>query len=503
MSFSWSLFLLGMLSGLSFAPVFFLPALLTLAFLCYKIQTAINLKQAFTWGFIYGFGHFLISMYWISIGVSVYIEEFWWALLFALFGLPIILACFISASCALSWKSRNNYYYQLIFCVSWVFFEWLRSWLFTGLPWNLLGYALSLSDVLIQVSSIIGIYGLSFIVIYTFTTFHYAFTKQYEQLKASLLTSIIIIFTIIFYGKFILNKYPTNFSNIMVRLVQPSIPQSAKWDIAEFWKNLNTHIQLSQLPGKQDLIIWSEAALVVPHTYRPVKIKLLEMLNITNSILITGGVTENDKQGEDFKIYTTLYALNSKGDILFDYNKSHLVPFGEYMPLKFILPIKKLTPGFQDYTEGTGKLVHLEKLNIYIKALICYESIFPDFVRTSNKTADLIINVTNDAWYGNSSGPYQHFHISRMRAIENGIPMLRVANNGISAIIDPLGRVIKKLDLNEIGIVDGTVPTKLDFQTFYSRMGDYSSLIAIFLVLIIQSMVNYILKNYRFIYKKT
>lgn len=503
MSSCWSLFLLGLISGLGFAPVFFLPALLTLAFLCYRIITAVNLKQAANLGFIYGFGHFLTSMYWVSIGVSVYIDEFWWALPFALFGLPIILACFIAASCAVSWWGRNSSCYQSIFCLSWVFFEWLRSWLFTGLPWNLLGYALALSDVLIQASSVISIYGLSFIVIYISTSFHYVFTKQYHQLRATLLTSTIVIFAIIAYGKFILDKYPTNFSNIKVRLVQPSIPQIAKWNIAEFWKNLNTHIQLSQRPGNPDLIIWSEAALVVPYTYQPVKIKLLDMLNTTSSILITGGVTENNKEGDDFEIYTTLYALTQNGDILFEYHKSHLVPFGEYMPLKSILPIKKLTPGFQDYSEGSGELVYLDKLKLSIKTLICYESIFPDFVRTSNKVSDLIINVTNDAWYGNSSGPYQHFHISRMRAIENGLPLLRVANNGISAIIDPLGRVIKKLVLNEVGIIDGTCPNKLPFQTLYSQFGNYSILISILLVLIIQLMVKYILKNYLIIYKKT
>lgn len=503
MSSCWSLFLAGLISGLAFAPVFFLPALLTLALLSYRIITAVNFKQAAYLGFIYGFGHFLAGMYWISIGVSVYINEFWWAIPFALLGLPIILACFIALSCAVSWLGRNSCYYQLLFCLSWLFFEWLRSWLFTGLPWNLLGYALALSDILIQAANVISIYGLSFIVIYISTSFHYFFTKQYHHLRAKLVTATIVILAMIIYGQSILNKYPTNFSNIKVRLVQPSIPQIAKWDITEFWKNLDTHIELSQRPGNLDLIIWSEAALIAPYSYQPVKIKLLNMLNSTNSILITGGVAENNKQGDHFQIYTALYAISANEDILFEYHKSRLVPFGEYMPLSSILPLKKLTPGFQDYSPGSGELVFLEKLKLSIKALICYESIFPDFVRTSNKISDLIINVTNDAWYGNSSGPYQHFHISRMRAIENGLPLLRVANNGISAIIDPLGRIVKKLALNEVGIIDGTCPKKLPFQTFYSRLGNYSTFISILVVLLIQSMVKYGVKIYFTIYKKT
>ncbi|CAF0735853.1 unnamed protein product [Didymodactylos carnosus] len=242
-------------------------------------------------------------MYWISIGVSVYIEEFWWAIPFALFGLPIILAFFIGATCDFAFLAKKYNYYQFIFCISWI------------------------------------------------------------------------------------------------RLVQPSIPQSAKWDIEEFWRNLDLHINLSEKPGEVDLIIWSEAALVVPYVYEPVKIKILNMLQNKDAILITGGVTENGKVNQEGEIYTSLYALTPEGEQLFEYHKSHLVPFGEYMPLKKLLPLKKLTPGIMDYTPGDGGLVKVDRHNLTIKPLICYESIFPNFVRTTNEALDLIINVTNDAWY--------------------------------------------------------------------------------------------------------
>jgi apolipoprotein N-acyltransferase len=478
------LLILGMISGLVFPPTFFVAGLFTLAFLCYLVQISNSWKEAAIMGFIFGFGHFLVGIYWISIGVTVYIDEFWWVMPFALFGLPIILASFIAASCSCSFLTRNHDFYQFIFCLWWVFFEWVRSWIFTGLPWNLLGYAFSFSDILIQSANIIGIYGLSFIVIYISTSFYPIFSKQYNLLKISLLTSLIVISLIIPYGILRLHNNPTSFSATKVRLVQPSIPQLAKWDVDEFWKNLNLHINLSETPSNIDLIIWSEAAMVVPYNYEPIKTKLLRMLENKQAILVTGGITNNSKKGENLKIYTSLYALSKEGEQLFEYHKSHLVPFGEYMPLKWLLPFKKLTPGFLDYTEGDGKLVTLPKPFITIKPLICYESIFPTFVRTSNKSADVIINVTNDAWYGRSSGPYQHLHISRMRSIENGLPMLRTANNGISAIIDPVGRIIQKSSLNEVSYIDGLLPNKLNSETLYSQFGDISALLAILITFI-------------------
>lgn len=481
--------LLGTLSGLVFAPIFFVPALLTLSYLCYVTQKAKDWQEAAKLGFLFGFGHFLSGMYWISIGVSVYINDFWWAIPFALFGLPLVLACFVCASCIGSFFARNNKYYQFIFCLYWTLFEWVRSWIFTGLPWNLIGYAFSFSDVLIQPLNIIGIYGLSFLVIFISTSFYPFFIRQFKQLKVLLITSAIILTIIIAYGNIRLNNNPTNFTDIKVRLVQPSIPQTEKWNEEEFWHNLMMHINLSKNSKPADLIIWSEAALVVPYDIPQVKAELLDMLNSIEAILITGGISDNKKQGEEFELYTSMYALEKSGDKLFEYHKSHLVPFGEYMPLKKLLPLKKITHGLIDYKEGSGGLVYLEKYNLKIKPLICYESIFADFVRTNNEIADVIINVTNDGWYGKSSGPYQHFHISRSRAVENGLPMIRAANNGISAIIDPLGRIVTKLNLNEIDYIEGLIPMKLNSPTIFSKFGNFTLLLVIIFIL----LINYLL----------
>ena len=188
-------FVAGIICGLSFAPVYFIPGIFTLSVLCAQISAAANYKQAAKFGYLFGFGFFLSTLYWISFGVSVYIEQFWWAIPFALFGLPAFLALFISAHSALAWLFRKTYLYHFIFCCIWLFTEWLMSWIFTGLPWGMLGYAFSISDIMIQPASIFGILGLSFIALYVGSSL---FSKK--ALFPRLTTSIILCVMMIIFG---------------------------------------------------------------------------------------------------------------------------------------------------------------------------------------------------------------------------------------------------------------------------------------------------------------
>lgn len=482
---------IGVISGLAFAPTFTIPTLFTLSILCFQVKCVQNIKDSFVLGLLFGFGHFLVSMYWISIGVSVYINEFWWAIPFALFGIPLVLAFFIAVSCSISWIFKDSYYYHFIFCLSFVFCEWLRSWVLSGLPWNLVGYALSVSDTLVQIVNVIGVYGLGFLIVYICSTFYYLLNKQYKELTVSIIVSIIIVLSLIIYGYFRLSNNPTQYTNIKIRLVQPSIPQTDKWDVHEFWRNLDTHIKISlQDSDDVDLIIWSEAALTAPYRHPQIQPYLMKhLLSKSKAVLITGGISGDDSIEDDAKVYTTMYAINKNKDVLFEYYKSHLVPFGEYIPLRAILPFKKLTYGFLDYTPGKPGIFYLKELDLRIKPLICYESIFPGEVRVENSLADVFINITNDAWYGNSSGPYQHLEQSRMRAIENGIPMIRVGNNGISAIIDPFGRIIKSLKLNEVNGLNGILPKKIAYTTIYSIMGELMVIVSSIAILMIQVLI--------------
>ncbi|MFK8040286.1 MAG: apolipoprotein N-acyltransferase [Rickettsiaceae bacterium] len=482
-------FILGCLCASSFAPLFFAPGLIALSVFCALLKNAKNLRQAIKCGFWFKYGYFFASLYWISIAISVYIDDFWWMMPITIIGLPVLLSCFIIPCSIFSWIVADKKYYHLVFCISWVLCEFLRSWMFTGFPWNLLGYAFTFSDILIQTSSLWGIYGLSFIVIYISSSLYLVIenkticqmnddSKCYGLIGSSCLIMIIIVV----FGMVKLYKYPNEFLEFKFRLVQPSIQQHDKWSEKELLGNLDKHIAISKLDGDIDTVIWSEAALNVPYNLPIIKEKIQGLLSYKNANLITGSI--GYEQNEDsFKLYNIMQAISHYDQILFTYAKSHLVPFGEYIPFSDILPLQKITKGIIDYSPGIKQIVYLD--SIAILPLICYESIFSDEVQLALNNADVIINVTNDAWFGNSSGPYQHLHIARMRAVENGIPILRVANNGISAVIDSNGSIIASLGLNYVGKIDSKLPSKLPFSTIYSKYGISTILIAIIFVSIV------------------
>ncbi len=467
-----SLFIFGLFFSLSFAPTFFFPLLFLIAFLAYLIKNAESAKVAAAYGFWFGFGFCISSLYWISIGVSVYINDFWWAIPFAFFGLPLFLSIFITFQSTISWYFRNSQYYILFFSIFWVIFELLRSFLFTGFPWNLLGYSLAFSDYLLQPFSIFGTYGMSFIVV--FLSAH-AISLIEQKYVARYILFLALSLSIIFvFGYIRLKNHPTKFYDIKLRLVQANIPQSDKWDNDLFWSNLESHVELSRVNPEvhPNIILWSEAAVVAPYTIPQVRRLIESAIIYPDSFLITGGITYVNK-----KLFSSLYSIDQRGDILFEYHKSHLIPFGEYTPLKHIIPfIKKLTPGTIDYSPGTmGQIVYLPQFSLKIRPLICYEVIFPR--ESITKDADVIVNLTNDTWYGNSTGPYQHFQMARMRAVENGIPLVRVANSGISAIIDPLGRIISKSKLSHTIVLDNYLPQKLKQKTYYVKFQEFTSLV--------------------------
>ncbi|MES2214474.1 MAG: apolipoprotein N-acyltransferase [Pseudomonadota bacterium] len=468
-----SFFFQGALLALAFAPVFFWPALLVLSVFAHYIRKAESIKLAAKYGLWFGFGFFTFSLYWIAIGVSVYIDDFWWALPFALFGLPFFLGFFIAITSAIAWRFRASPNYSLYFSLSWVLLEWIRSWIFTGFPWNLLGYSLCFSDELVQLGSVFGPYGMSFIVVYFMAGISCNANKNSYLIFA--LTSII---SIISFGSWRLSHNPTSFTNTTIRIVQPSISQEGKWSLEIFWKNLSDHVELSRINTgfNPDIILWPEAAVTAPYHTPSIQVMLKDSIILPKTVLITGGITDNGKPGQDYELYSGLYALNYQGASLFEYHKSHLVPFGEYMPLKSFLPIKKLTHGLIDYVPGVGAQV-FDLRGLRIRPLVCYEAIFPSEVRGVNY--DVLFNITNDAWYGNSSGPYQHLQISRMRAVENGTPLVRAANNGISAIIDPMGRVLAETKLNHITALDGIIPSRMQGHTLYSMFGEWMFIIIV------------------------
>jgi len=474
-----SLCVAGILCAIAHAPIFFAPGLIGFSVLLYLVYTANSYRQAITRNIVFGYGYFGYGLYWISIGISVYIDDFWWMIPICLLGMPLIFCIFTSFAAAFAWKYRENTHYVLIYSIAWIFIEWLTTWVFTGFPWMLIGYSAGFSNIISQMASLCGVIGISFILFNIAGTFYYIWNHDGILKKHDIYYAMSMLGLVLLFGIVRLETHPTKFLDIQVRIIQPSIAQSDKWDRDIFWKNLGSHKQASLVKTgmKPDIILWSEAAVTAPIQLPIIRKYLNDVAKISNAILITGGVSEIDS-----KNYTSANAIDPSGKMMFEYHKEHLVPFGEYVPWKDFLPIKKLTAGFEDYTPGRG----VKTFVLELKKHRCYESVFASEVQAED--VDLLLNLTNNAWYGDSAGPYQHFYIGKFRAIENGIPMITAANNGISGVIDPIGRIISATKINDIVALDGLMPQKLSSgKTFYTTIGHLVLIVIILGVIVLRS----------------
>jgi len=267
---------------------------------------------------------------------------------------------------------------------------------------------------------------------------------------------------------------PTVLTGTHLRLVQPAIAESLKWQPAAARDNFRRLLDLSRAPTNERLnaILWPEAA--TPFLLgrdRPARDAIAAIVP-KGGYVITGALRTEPPPAPIANFWNSIEAVNAGGDIVAHYDKAHLVPFGEYVPFRKLLPIDKITPGTTDLSAGPGpQTIALPGLPPFAP-LVCYEAIFPGAIIDEDNRPAWILNVTNDAWYGRSSGPYQHFAIARTRAVEEDLPLIRVANNGISGVIDPVGRVLAHTDLDAIGYVDSVLPAA-GSRTPYARVGNW------------------------------
>ncbi|MDA9818305.1 apolipoprotein N-acyltransferase, partial [Flavobacteriaceae bacterium] len=346
------------------------------------------------------------------------------------------------------------------------FFELIRSSepIFGGFSLGLLGYIWGFSLYISQMAAFVGIYGLSFLAVFLCGLLGFLFESNSRQ--KVIIISIIFISVILLMGVFGWKrlKNADNFSTkkINIRIVQPNIDQSKMQDIGSLKEMFLENIELSKKDGleKIDLLIWGESAVAFVLDKKN-KNSLKNYIDFLpkNSFLITGAMLGEISDSKIIsKVWNSMIFINDKGEIVDYYDKVKLVPFGEYVPLRKFLPfIKKITFGMLDFSRGEkSQLISLGKDLPNIISSICYETsyIFGVYPKKENS---ILINVTNDAWYGNSSGPYQNFEMAIFRAIENKLPVVRASNNGISGVIDAYGRVIEKTKLNERTVLDITM----------------------------------------------
>lgn len=465
----WWLFAAGIFSSFAFEP--FGLDVLALApglWLLLALMEGASLKKCFKVGWIFGFGHFLSGLYWISISLTVDFKSFFWLFPFALGAIPAILAILSGISALLArLTGRTGWPMALAFCFFWCALEWMRGHVLTGFPWNLVGYSLISSIKVMQIAHIIGVYGLSLLVlVMAVLTFH-----RVGVWITGLMWGLLWI-----YGYFHMEN-PTFVEGIYLRLVQPSIAQDLKWKPQQREITLNTLKTLSQSPSTSPVthIIWPESAATFDVIYDANAVQTVAAyLKPTQHLIFGAPHIKRTAFGKIEIIWNSIFALKNHAELIHIYDKTHLVPFGEYVPFREILAsfINKVTPGTLDYSKGLGiTTTHLGSIPPF-SPLICYEVIFPSQVADFKKDRPLwLLNVTNDGWFGTSTGPYQHLAMAQTRAIETGLPLIRVANNGVSVITDGHGRIIKKLGLNTQGVIDSPLPHALKIP-LYSLYGD-------------------------------
>jgi len=489
---------LGVLFTLCFAPYhYFILGFFSFTGLFLILDSLKTSRQVFWHGFFFAFAHHVTGLYWISYSMLVEADKFAWMIPFSASLIPAYLALYAGFACYLTYKLNFKPIPKIIFFTSlWVLAEYARGTLLTGFPWNLAGYTAISQIALAQFASIFGVYGLSAVVIFLFLS-PYLAIKHLEKhkdlppvykypLALYLLAPAMIFYCAISeWGEIRLFENSEKFENTSIRIVQPNIPQKEKFDPSRVTDQLFKYYRLSLADSKledfePDLIIWPEAA--TPLNIDANKMFLEEVTNVIpyDSFLILGSVRF---EGSEFnqQVYNAVEFIDSEGTVLGEhYDKHHLVPFGEYVPLRQYLPgVERIANGIGDFDRGDGpKTIELPNFESFAPT-ICYEIIFPGEVvdRTSEVKPKWILTITNDAWFGDTSGPYQHLDIARMRAIEEGLPVIRSANTGISAVIDSTGRVLNYISLNTEGIIDTKLPQTTAFETYYSFYGNRTILI--------------------------
>jgi apolipoprotein N-acyltransferase len=377
----------------------------------------------------------------------------------------------------------------LVLAVCWTLCEWLRSWVLTGFPWNLVGYCWAFSDAMNQFAALAGIWGLSLVTVIAAAlpallvdwdgrpSAGEAARRHIPAALACVAASLALLVAIWIGGSVRLSDAADPLvAGIRLRLVQANVDPGEKGSTDHGIDVLRRHLNLTrETPGYDKVtdVIWSETAEPFPLERFPDVRAAVAAVAPRNGLLITGVLRTDSASGPVNEVWNSMALVDRTGAMIGSYDKFHLVPFGEYVPLHGILPfISKFTPGIMDLSAGPGpRTLHLPGLPP-VGPLICYEAIFPGQVVERGDRPQWLLNITNDGWYGISAGPHQHFVSARLRAVEEGLPVVRAANTGISGVIDSYGRVLAQTRLGETAVLDVDLPQPLQGLTPYARWGD-------------------------------
>ena len=486
-------FVAGAASTLALAPFNFWPILfLTFPVLVWLVDGAAagrfgGVGAAAIAGWWFGFGYFLAGLYWVGYAFLVDADKFAWLLPIAVTALPAGMALYTAFGLVLArllWT--RGAFRVLTLAAALTIAEWLRGHVVSGFPWNAFGYALTGPLVLAQAAALIGLWGMTFLAVFIFASPAVLADHSGDTPRRFLapLASVVILIALAGYGAIRLAQHPTSFvSDVRLRIMQPNLTQDERFNYGAKQTVMRRYLALSdratgpETSGVKDVthLIWPESAFPFYLAREADALAQIASLLARHTVLITGAVRAATMAPSGaVRAFNSVYVFDRDGSISGIYDKVHLVPFGEYLP-------------FTDFVESLG-LISLTKMPGGFLAgdrrrlmtvpgapsmlpLICYEVIFPDYAVPRGERPGWLLNLTNDGWFGISTGPHQHFQQARVLAIAEGLPLVRAANTGISAVVDPLGRIIKALSLGTEGVLDSGLPQPIA-PTPYARLGD-------------------------------
>ena len=497
----WRRFLLavimGGLSALALAPYDLFPILfVTLPVFVWLIDGAAArpdaglLRRAFAgaWvGWAFGFGYFLAGLWWVGAAFLVDGDQFAWLMPFAVLVLPAGLALFWGLGAALArWFWSDGWPRVLVFAIVMSGAEWLRGHVLGGFPWNALGYALTPTPLMMQSASVVGLWGLTLAAFTIFAAPAALVSGSSRRRWLMPVVALVLLAAHVGFGAVRLAGATDQVvSGVRLRLVQPNLAEGDKWRPEKGDEILKQYLALSDGAtspersgvGSATHLIWPESAFPFLLTERPEALAAIAALLPEGTTLITGAARADPAAAGSTSapVFNSIYVIDDKGEIRSAYDKVHLVPFGEYLPWRSVfdaLGLRQLIALPGGFAAGTRRSTLAVPGAPFAAPLICYEAVFPGEVVAPGERPGWLLNVTNDAWYGDTPGPRQHFAQARLRAVEEGLPLVRAANSGISAIVDSYGRVERSLGVGAAGLVDGDLPASLP-PTFYAIYGDF------------------------------
>ena len=490
-------FTIGLLTVFSFQPFnftlinfFVLPTLfLLIVYVNKKTKNTYRekpyYKNFFLIGFVFSFAFYLSGTFWISYSLT-FDENFKFLIPFSILFIPLFLSLFTGLTTLIIGKYLEyNFTSILLFSASLSFSDFVRGKILSGFPWNLWAYSWSWTNEILQLLNLLGLFAFNIIVITIFTIpavlfLNLSFIKKFLVI----VITAVLVFTNYIYGTFAVNKNKAFINNINkskrvnIKVVSPNFTIKYDQTNQEIENKLKNLIRYSDPnPERNTIFIWPEGVFTGYSYGEVLKFSKLIKKNFSKNHKIIFGINTIEKKTN--KYFNSLILVNNDFEILQKYNKKKLVPFGEFLPMENLLNkfgFKKITEGHGSFSAGNNdNIIKIE--NIISIPLICYEIIFPELIQKSTEDSNLIINISEDGWFGNSIGPHQHFSKAIFRSIENNTFLVRSANQGISAIIDNKGEILKKLETHETGSIEMNIPL---IKSDYKNKNDL-----IFLILLI------------------